>query len=114
MRGWCRFVCQGTSICASLVNETNIPEGVEGLWVSLRSHRLPRSLSRIVVGVFYYPPNSPISTTLVDHIGYVVDSTLTWQPDTEIVILGDFNRLDLSDLESNSFIQVVNEPTGTT
>ena len=64
-------------LCASLVNETNILEGVEELWVSLRPHRLPRNLSRIVVGVFYYQPNNPISTTLVDRIGYMVDSTLT-------------------------------------
>ena len=39
-----------------------------------------------------------------------VDSVLTKQPNAGIIILGDFNRLDLNPLLSDKLVQLVDQP----
>ena len=81
---------------AALINDIPVPQLVEGLWVSLRPCRLLREIPTIAMGVFYHPPSSPLGPMLLDHIGTAVDNLLTRQPNTGVIILGDFNRLDLT------------------
>ena len=64
----------------------------ECLWLNLRPHRLPRSVTSIYFAVVYNPPNSPVQNDLVSY----VDSICGQYPDCGIVVLGDFNNLDIS------------------
>ena len=91
---------------ATLLNEIVVPDDIEAIWVKIRPPRLPRSVSNIVIGTVYYPPKSLVAQSLIDHISSTID-----QIDSGIIVLGDFNRLDLDPLLSNNFIQIVDKPT---
>ena len=66
---------------------------LECMWLWTRPPRLPRSVSAIAVCVVYSPP----------HKRY---------PDCGVIILGDFNHLNIADLVRGSDLkQVVNRPT---
>lgn len=46
----------------------------ECLWLNLRPHRLPRSVTSIYFAVVYNPPNSPVQNDLVSYLSDSVDS----------------------------------------
>ncbi|XP_033628919.1 uncharacterized protein LOC117291377 [Asterias rubens] len=96
---------------ATLLDNIEVPDDIEAIWVNVRPPRLPRSISNIVIGTVYYPPKSIIAQPLLDHISSTVDQILTRQPDSGIIVMGDFNRLELDPLLSNNFTQIVDKPT---
>ena len=55
----------------------------ETLWVHLRPRRLPRSVSRILIGVVYHPPDATTSDNdiLYNHIQQTVDEYSLKHPD---------------------------------
>ena len=65
----------------------------ETLWVHLRPRRLPRSVSCILVGVVYHPPEATSSDNdvLYNHIQQTVDEYSLKHPDCLVWISGDFN-----------------------
>ena len=84
----------------------------ECLWLNLRPHRLPRSVTSIYFAVVYNPPNSPVQNDLVSYLSDSVDSIRGQYPDCGIVVLGDFNNLDISYFcNQQRLIQVVDKPT---
>ena len=66
--------------------DVNVPEDIEVLWVSLRPNRLPRDACKIIIGVLYYPPRSPIAQKLIDHMSSTIDSVLSQQPFIEFLL----------------------------
>ena len=62
--------------------------------------------------VVYYPPNSPVADRLLAHLHETIDTILTNDQFAGIVIMGDFNQLDLTQLLVDpQFRQVVTQPT---
>ena len=53
----------------------------ECLWLNLRPHRLPRSVTSIYFAVVYNPPNSPVQNDLVSYVSDSVDSICGQYPD---------------------------------
>ena len=85
----------------------------ECLWLSLRPHRPPRSITGIVVGVLYNPPDRSMEDQreLKRYLIECLDCTRNKYPDCGI-ILGDFNNLNISDLlNGHNLRQIVNSPT---
>lgn len=83
---------------------------VESTWVLIKPTFLPRNISQILVGVIYHPPGKSDSLT-VNHILRSVDHVTSFHPETGIIILGDFNRMNDSLLKSYPFSQIVRAPT---
>ena len=82
------------------------------VWVRFKS--LPRPLSGIIVGVVYNPPDTSAQeeSELVSYIIHTLDQVCTAHPDCGIVILGDFNKLNIDDVLANYGLkQVVQDPT---
>ena len=92
--------------------EVDIPEGVEGLWVRLSPPSHPRHTANIIYGLFYHPPRAPTHELLIDHIINTGDSLRTRYHSSKLVICGDFNQLDVSDIKDHlNLVQVVDFPT---
>ena len=53
-------------------------------------------MTSIYFTVVYNPPNSPVQNDLVSYLGDSVNSIRGQYPDCGIVVLGDFNNLDIS------------------
>ena len=95
-----------------VLNEIKVPEELECLWLWVRPHRLPRSVSGMVVYAVYIPPKSPHQTLLVNHIISTLDELKIKHPDMGITILGDFNRTEIRPIcRAHALSQVVNKPT---
>ena len=77
---------------------TTVPPEHEIVWVQLRPHRLPRTVSSIFVATVYSPPNNPDSESLIQHISQAIDDILAKYQQAGIIILGDVNPLNLSQL----------------
>eukprot|EP00057_Strongylocentrotus_purpuratus_P014188 XP_011668662.1 PREDICTED: RNA-directed DNA polymerase from mobile element jockey-like [Strongylocentrotus purpuratus] len=89
-----------------------VPSHHEIVWVQLRPHRLPRSVSSIFVATLYSPPNNPDSDSLIQHISQAIDDILAKFQQAGIIILGDVNRLNLSQLTNGHGLkQVVDKAT---
>ena len=87
---------------------------VESLWLSLRPHSLPRSISSIILCVVYHSTanGQPENVVLSNYIRSNLDSLLMKQPNALAVIAGNFNPtstgLKLKDLtQSNNLKQIV-------
>ncbi|XP_076069589.1 uncharacterized protein LOC143041511 [Oratosquilla oratoria] len=90
----------------------DIPEGVEVLWVRINPRLHPRHTASIIMCVVYHPPRAHTAALLSDHIIETADSLRLKYPAAKLVICGDFNRLDTSEiLHQLSLTQVVNFPT---
>ena len=65
---------------------------VESLWISLRPHSLPRSISSIILCVIYHSTTNrqPENAVHRDHIRTNLDKLLM-QPNSLVIITGDFN-----------------------
>lgn len=86
----------------------------ECMWIWLRPHRLPRRLSGIMIGVVYNPPDK-LAQEQKDLVHYLVDSVdlvRNRYPECGVIILGDFNKLIISDLiVHHDLKQVVQDAT---
>ena len=90
-----------------------VPDNLEVTWVKLRPPRLPRSISCIFCAVVYYPqPDVHLEAQLTDHLIATIDDFTTNHPDAGLVILGDFNQMNIDGLLTNHNLrQVVKTPT---
>ena len=75
-----------------------IPEGVECLWVRLSPHLHPRHTASIIVCVVYHPPRAPTALLLTNHIIETADTLHLRYLASKLVVCGDFNRLDISEI----------------
>ena len=86
----------------------------ECMWVWLRPHRLQRPLSGIITAVVYCRPDKSAQDRrdLVTYLSDTIDIILFRCPDYGIVIIGDFNGRDTSDLlSSHGLKQLVSNTT---
>ncbi|XP_078597693.1 uncharacterized protein LOC144873871 [Branchiostoma floridae x Branchiostoma japonicum] len=89
-----------------------VPTELECVWVHIRPHWLPRSVSSIALCAVYHPPNSPHEEALLDFLSKSIDDIRRQYPDVGVVVLGDLNRLDVAGLCSqHSLTQLVKVPT---
>ena len=109
--GVCVYVSQQISITRYLELE-NL--NLECMWLWARPPRLPRPLSAIAVCVVYNPPDKSVQEQreLCDYLVSSIDTIRSKYPDCGIVVLGDFNHLNIQDLvTSHNLKQVVTRPT---
>ena len=108
-------VCVFTSIDIPCKRRVDLESpDFECLWLWLRPYRLPRPLSGIALCAVYNAPGKPIEdqNNLCDHIVKTSDFVRNQYPDCALIILGDFNQLDVSHITSDlDLIQVVDSPT---
>ena len=86
----------------------------ECIWLWVRPTRLPRPLSAIAVCVVYNPPGRTAEelVNLEEYLTNTIDSIRNRYPDCRIMLLGDFNNFDVSNLtRSLSLKQIVSSPT---
>ena len=70
-------------------------DNFEVLWVQIFPQRLPRGISSVIVGTIYHPPcasDALILDFLYESLSRIEDQF----PDSGIVLLGDFNKLNIS------------------
>ncbi|XP_003724581.1 uncharacterized protein LOC100889924 [Strongylocentrotus purpuratus] len=80
--------------------------------VHFRPHRLPRRVSSIYFGAVYSPPGNANECDLIQYLIRSVDIIKTAHPYAGVVILGDLNRMDISQILSGCHMkQVVRTPT---
>lgn len=91
--------------------DVDIPEGVKALWVRLTPPSHPRHTASIIYCLVYHPPRAPSHALLIDHIINTCDSPRTRFQSAKFVICGDFNQLDISEIEELNLHQVVYFPT---
>ena len=94
----------------------NVPSHLEVMYVNLCPNWLPRAISNIIICGVYYPGSTslyaPNQDDLISHLIESVQSFYSRYSSPLIIMLGDFNDLNLNDiLESCSLKQVVNVPT---
>ena len=85
----------------------------ECMWIWSRRHRLPRPLSGVMIAAIYNPPDKS-SQEQKDIMVYLIDTidvVCNRYPDCGIAILGDFNKLDASDLTLHHNLKQVVECT---
>ncbi|PFX16746.1 hypothetical protein AWC38_SpisGene18968 [Stylophora pistillata] len=72
----------------------------ECLWLTLRPRRLPRPLSGIAICVVYHPPGRPADSHKEqnDYLINTTDRLRNEHPDHGVVLLGDFNDFECSNL----------------
>ena len=100
------------SINAEVMTDIAVPPELEVMWLKLSHHKLPRSVPYIVLCAVYIPPDSEHQDLLIAHLLSAIDHVKTSQSQAGIIVLGDFNRTDISSLcLGNGLTQVVNKPT---
>ena len=83
----------------------------EVLWIKICPTRLPRGLSSIVVGTVYHPPRAD-NTAMLTYLMNSLSSIESWHLNSGIILLGDFNDLNVVKLKSSFQLkQIVNFPT---
>jgi len=85
-------------------------DSVESLWLLYRKPRMPRSISHLLVGVVYHPPDV-ISHVTSTHIVDNVDAVVQQHPNTSVLIVGDFNHMIDRPLTDMSLKQIVKSAT---
>ena len=86
----------------------------ECMWFWLRPVRLPRKISGLICEILYNPPDTPLpeQNNLVKYMVDKLDVIGTAHPDCGVVLLGDFNRLEICDLLIHQNLkQIVRTPT---
>ena len=89
-------------------------ENLECLWLWLRPTRLPRPLSGIAVCIVYLPRGLPVENhrQFNEYLVLTIHSLRNQHPNCGLVLLGDFNDFDISNiLSSHNLKQVVKVPT---
>lgn len=108
--GACTFV--SSSIPFKRKSDLESPDH-ECMWLWLRPPRLPRPFSGIIVGAMYFP-DAPADAqrARASYIIECIDSVKSVHPDCGVVLLGDFNTLDVTNILTNYTLkQLVREPT---
>ena len=83
----------------------------EALWLKLRPARLPRGFSCIVLGIIYHPPNNN-NPAILDYLWQSLSSIESRFPNSGLLIVGDFNRLNTKRLQNIFDLkQIVKFPT---
>lgn len=82
-------------------------DSCESLWVKLSP---PNSDSQLFVNVSYHPPNAN-SCALSDFFNSTIRKITNEFPAATMIIGGDFNRLDLSDVETQFGISIISSPS---
>ena len=91
---------------------TDIPDGVEAVWVRASPSKAPRGAASIIYCVLYSPPRNPSQQQLLQHLIHTSDEMRTKYPSAKLVICGDFNDIDTKDLQQHLHLnQVVDFPT---
>ena len=83
------------------------------MWLWLRPPRLPCPFSGIIVGAMYFP-DAPADEqrARASYIIECIDSVKSAHPDCGVVLLGDFNTLDVKNILTNHTLkQLVREPS---
>jgi len=84
--------------------------GVESLWLLYRQPHMPRSMSHIVYGIVYHPPDATdrITTT---HIIDNIDAIVRQHSNAASIIVGDFNKMTDKPLQDIKLKQIVQRAT---
>lgn len=85
------------------------PDGVETLWVRLSPPAHPRHAASVLICLVYHPPRAASATSLVNHIIDNMDQLRTRYPSAKVVVCGDFNKLNTSDIEQQLHLTQVVE-----
>ena len=83
---------------------------LETLWLLYRCPRMPRSVSHLLIGVIYHPPDA-VSRVMTDHLLDVIDNIMKRHPSAGIILLGDFNHMYDSPLRQFPMKQTVKSAT---
>ena len=76
-----------------------------------RPTRLPRGIPSIIIGTVYHPP-SAVDALMLDFLSKNMSSIEARFPDSGIILLGDFNKLNTSRLKNNfKMKQIIKFPT---
>ena len=82
------------------------------MWLWLHPPCLPRPLSGITVGATYFPETPDLQWTHASYIIECIDSVKSTHPDCGVVLLGDFNILNIMNILANHTLkQLVHKPT---
>ena len=84
--------------------------GVESLWLLYRQPHMPRSMSHIVFGTVYHPPDAANRTTTT-HITDNIDAVVRQHSNACCVIVGDFNKMIDKPLQDIKLKQIVQRAT---
>ena len=93
----------------SVVNTVD-DDSVESLWLLYRQPCMPRSMSHILFGVVYHPPDVTSYVTS-NHIVENVDAIMQLHPYAATVISGDFNHMTDKPLRDLKMKQIVHTAT---
>ena len=66
------------------------------MWIHIRSPKLARNISSIIIGAVYNPPKSHMEQELVDYIAHEIDYVFGKYPQFRLLICGDFNQAKIS------------------
>ncbi len=106
--GICMYI--KNSIVFSVLDELSVTP-FEVLWFNLRCNRLPRGYSNLVIGTVYHPPCAD-NNSMLEYLSQCLSSIESWFPNCGILILGDFNKLNITRLQSSyNLKQIVKFPT---
>ena len=83
------------------------------MWLWLHPPCLPRPLSGITIGAMYFPETpTDLQRTHASYIIECIDSVKSTHPDCGVVLLGDFNILNVMNILANHTLkQLVHKPT---
>ena len=92
--------------------ETISNEQFEVLWINLNNlPKLPRGYNNLVIGTVYHPPSAD-NLAMLNYLMNCLSTLESLFSNCAFIILGDFNRLNISQLKSNYGLrQLVNFPT---
>lgn len=88
----------GLSLFAPSHLKINPLHDVETLCFTLIPPCHPRHIASIFICVVCHPPRAPTAQSLIDHIIDTAVSLRVRFPASKLIICGDFNRLDVSDI----------------
>jgi len=83
---------------------------LETLWLLYRCNRMPRSVSHLLIGIVYHPPDA-VHKLMSDHLIDAIDNVMKRHPNAGVVLLGDFNHLYDSQLRQYPLKQIVTSAT---
>ncbi|XP_028394410.1 uncharacterized protein LOC114518590 [Dendronephthya gigantea] len=84
---------------------------LEVIWIKIRPRRLPRSISCIIVGIIYHPPNSN-NSILSEYLSECLTTLEGDFPNCGIILTGDFNQFNTSPIARQfKFKQLIKFPT---
>jgi len=81
----------------------------ETLWLLFRGQRMPRSMSHLLIGVIYHPPDAIFAASRATncHLLETIDTVMKRHPQSGVMLLGDFNHLYDSPLRDFPLKQTV-------